>query len=371
MAISVFANKFQHRADNTVAPLIFTPGDYGANGRWKIPPYKYAAITGPLNFITANRTEVLSAFVRNTAVGSGWTVGTGVVEVLDPVGTYQKTGGDSFSGARAADVTSGNYALEMTPASIAASYAVMLQSGSFNYDPVFSTDVEHCMLLGQNGAGDVRERGVVKASFTWVSGDRPLIELVDGVVHYWIIKSDGQMVHIRSARSLMTYPVFPAILLYHTGSQASGVYEWRGVEASTTVQVWGVLAGKFQDWRNPSQLESLAEKTTTKDKKDDFTYFTEEKNLRTFSINLEWRFEEDYQEFIDFFEYHDISREFIFIDTARSKLSSVIANPALDPNEMVVRFVSAFKDDPLAPEMFGASVDLRQVIDSPVIWALA
>ena len=201
--------------------------------------------------------------------------------------------------------------------------------------------------------GVIRERGVDKAYFTWEIGDTGLVELFDGIVRYYQIKADGTKILLRSKRSLLSYPVMPTVMLYPTGAVANNVRIWNGIGASTSIDLFSVL-DDFQDWQNPGSFESLAEKTMNKNKTEDFTYFTDLKNVMTQSLNISWDGKEKYEAFLEFWKWHDLSREFIFKDNARH-------------TEYFAKFVSAFKDNPLGGDIFGMSADIRQMINPPLL----
>jgi hypothetical protein len=346
---TISINKPQHRYDSTTKPVI-TIGAQGTYPKLFVRDYLYEEMpTSSYLWSPPNRTDYpLEVEVRDMFL-STWTLSSGVGNSAN---NFTKTASEGYSGAYATAIGSGNCSIEGKPGYIYGNTVFALQSGVFTFD-YYAGDVEHALVFNQDGIGFIRERGAQKIWFTWEIGDTGLVELYGGIVFYYLIKEDGTKILLRSKRSLLSYPITPTIVLYQVGAVANSVRIWNASGAATSTELYGIL-DDFQDWQNPASWESLADKTMNKDKTEDFTYFSELKNLMTQSISISWDDAEKYQAFLEFFKWHDISREFIFKDNARHI-------------EYFAKFVSAFKDNPLGGEIFGMSADIRQMINPPVI----
>lgn len=324
----------------------------GQNGlaKWYIKDNIYLPVSGVFDWTPPNRTQFLDIAVRDLGLSSFSSHGN----ITNSLNNFTKSGQPEFDGVSATAIASGNCAIEGKP-NIGDS-ALTLQSQNSNYAVRGNTLVNHALQFFSDETGAIIENGVDKEYFSYVLGDSGLVELVNGIVRYWLISPSGEMKLLRSTRSTLTYPLYPSVVLYGTGAQMNLVKIWSGVEGSLQFQSFGILKN-FQDWQNPAQYESLAEKTMSKDKVEKFTYFTSEKNIKTVSVNLEWRDEDEYFNFLEFFRYHDLSREFIFADYARKKFGE-------PPQMSFMRFTGALKDNPIGTGLFGISVDIRDVLQS-------
>lgn len=364
MVLAISQNKKIHRFDSNTLPT-FTAGGVTSSPLWFIRDF-HREQDSTLIWSPPNRTATgLEVHLRDIYYWN-WTLSSGISK--DPgSNTFTKSGADGFTGALGTPVGVTKIYVQGRPADVSSTICFSLQSGTAGL--IFSnTDIEHALVFGQNGIGQIYEKGTGKAqaNFRWEAGDRGLVELYDGVVRYYKISSSGEIILLRSVRSLLTGSITPGLTIYHNGGSVENVFVWQGEQAQATLDLYGVLDGEIQDWQNQATFESLSEKTMTKDKREDFTYFTDEKNLMTLSLNLSWREEEEYQAFKEFFQYHDYSRPFIFVDKARNKLLPR-AHPGLADNEMFAQFVSSFKDNPLGAATYGVTVEIRQMIDPPNI----
>lgn len=349
---TISSNKNQHRFDTVIKP-VFTIADNGSFPKLFLRDYLYEEIsttTGQFEWRNVpNQTDFpLIVEVRDTYLSS-WTLSSGITNAAN---NFSKSDPNGYSGARATDIAAGNCSVEAKPANILGYTGIALQSGTFTYE-ILGAGVEHAINFLQFGTGVITEYGVIKTYFIWEIGDTGLIELYNGIVRYYQIKADGKKILLRTKRSLLVYPVMPTLMLFHTFTVLNSVRVWEGSGATTGFELYGVL-DDFQDWQNPASFESLAEKTMNKDKTEDFTYFTDLKNIMTQSINISWEDGEKYQEFLTFWKWHDLSKPFIFKDNARHI-------------EYFAKFVSAFKDNPLGGEIFGMSADIRQAVKPPLL----
>lgn len=369
MAVALFISKLQHRFDSPTKPLVTSSGVTGIGQILVLPQLAYHSINQTVEWAPLNQTwENLNVRLLDFLAQS-WTPTAGVTVIGGTTG-FLKTGADGFSGAYATGVV-GDVGIQGRPQNVFYTTGISLQSGTIGYNFLNPGDtMEHTMVFGQGGILSCWENGAGVATFQWTLGDRGMILKEGDVVKYYVIHADKTIDLIRSTRSKLAVgvPTVPVSLLYHNGAQIDNVFSYlTGYSTSTSqlVSYYGVLDGTYQDWNNPMQMESLAEKTITKDKVEDFTYTSPKKNIQTVSLSLEWREESQYQAFKEFFEHHDFDRPFIFVDKARNKLRRVSSYP-LAPNEMFVRFVSAWKDNPLGAGLYGVTVDIREEVDPPV-----
>lgn len=345
MSPAITINKKQHRFDSKVLPLIRF-SDFGSFPKLFIREYLYVSLD-KFYFIwePPNRTDFdLSVALRLLGLHT-WTLSSGVTNIS---GNFTKNSSAGFSGATGAEIETGNCSIEGKPENITGSCAFALQSGteSFDYE---SPDIEHVLCFEPNKSGSIRENGEVKYVFKWNLGDSGLIERYGDVVRYYLVKQNGEMILLRSKRSLLAEAVVPTIVLKTVGSGLSSVRVWDGIEVSETIDLFGVLEN-FQNWQNAGSWESLAEKTTNKDKSEDFTYFSTLKSLMNLSVQIAWDEGEEYRKFLEFFKWHDVSREFFYIDNARA-------------TEFSARFATSFADSPLGADIYGMSAEIKQITD--------
>lgn len=343
---TITANKEQHRFDSPVLPIYFF-GEMGTYPKIFIRDHLYRDADKPY-FIwnPPNRTEDVLVELRSLSLHT-WTLSSGVANVS---GNFTKSAAAGFSGAAGAEV-SGNCSIEGKSGNAAASIAFALQSGTFSYDYVTTGDVEHALVFNQGFDGVIREKGEVKKRFRWGTGDSGMVERKGNIVRYYLIKNSGELILLRAKRAMLADPVTPTVILYQSGAKADAVRIWNNSSAEAPLQLFGVLEN-FQDWRNSAKWDSLAEKTTGKDRTEDFTYFSDVKSLMSLSVNVEWDEGDEYRKFLEFWKYHDVSKEFFFVDNARHF-------------EFFARFTSGFSDSPQGADTFGMSADISQIVDPP------
>lgn len=364
MVLAISQTKIHHRFDSMLQPT-FTASGVTSAALWFMRDF-YHKKASPLVWSPPNRTGTVPISMRDVYFWD-WTLSASISRNTGN-NTFTKSGAEGFTGATGSAVAAAKFHVEGKPLNQSSTVCFALQTGTAGLN--FNTaDIEHALVFGQNGIGQIYERGVGKPrhNFSWAIGDKGLVELYDGIVRYYKISVTGEMTLLRSVRSLLTGAITPSLMIFHTGGQVTDVLVWQGEEAISSINLYGVIGSELQDWQNAATFDSLAEKTLNKDKREDFTYFTEEKNLMSLSLNLGWREEEEYQAFKEFFQYHDLSKPFIFVDHARNKLLPK-PHPGLAANEMFCHFASSFKDNPLGAATYGVSVDIRQMIDPPNIY---
>lgn len=343
-------NKSAHRCDST-SP-IYTAIGIDNIGKIKLGSQQYLSILNsvPTAWTVPNRTQLTDVCLKNVKRPT-WVRDSGIN--LTGSNDLSKSGADGFTGAYV-DIDEINCGIEAKTTSAASNHslALSLQSGTPNQDFFGSTDSEHALVFGGSGLGAIYEKGVAKLSFTFISGDSGLIEKRGGIVRYYKVSASGSLTLLRSTRSTLNDgDIKAAVMLYYTGNSADNIYIWSGEEVAQKFQIWAVLQD-FQDWQNQSSIDSLGEKSVTKDRRELVTYFTDQTSLRTVSVNLGWRKLTEYQEFQEFWKWHDLSEPFIFVDVARQ-------------TEYFAKFVSSFKDNPLPGAIYGIQTDVRELIDPP------
>jgi hypothetical protein len=367
MTVALQISKVQHRYDTVAKPVLTASGLTGA-GRLLLADQTAEFIANGAPGITwspLNRTYENAPIKLYETFGTTWTTTAGVSSF--PLGLQKLSGGLGYSGAFVDTTFAGTVGVEGRSASAAFLTGVSLQSGTVNYNWADAA-VEHALIFGNGGIGEIWELGTRKLSFRHVVGDSVLLVRENGIVKYYHFRgTDGAITLLRSTRSKLATDAYPVAHLYHEGAVIDGLAINIGTVATASTSIYGVLTSDFQDWENPGSIESLAEKTMNKDKGEDFTYFTEQQNLITLSLNLGWRDEEEYQAFREFYQWHDLNRPFIFIDSARAKLK-LNRGFSLKENEMFARFVSAWKDSPLGGYLYGVTVDIREVVAPPVLF---
>lgn len=363
-------SKNQHRFDNTTKPVLTATGLVGG-GRLLVAD-QFSGIIGNggagYTWNALNRTIEKARVLMLDTSGPTWTKTGDVVDVPGTNGLV-KNGVEGFNSGAFTGTLNGDIGIEAVTISTNNTCGISLQSGAIAYNYFYQPEIEHALIFGQSGVGGIWELGQPKATFSYLAGDSGLILREGGIVKYYLVKAGtGELILLRSTRSKLAAAATPVVLLYHNGAQLNSCFIWAGGKAETFADVYGVLSGEvFENWQNAAAWESLAEKTMNKSKQEDFTYFTDETNLMTLSLDLDWRFEDEYLAFQDFFWWHDLARPFIFVGKARKKLSLRPAQ-GLKENEMFARFVSSFKDNPLGTALYGISVDLRQMIEPPILF---
>ncbi len=361
MVMSIAPSKLKHRFDSSSPPILTIggwadfPGLMFKNHLYQTRP---VSPSNPFTWAAPNKTDAVEISLRDLTFG-GWTLSSGISRNSGTNQFTKSAGGDGFAGALGNALPNASLSIEGKPDSFNSTVMFALQSGTptdFNF--FSSSAIEHALIISQTGFAQVYEKGVAKENTItkWNLGDKALIELASGIVRYYKISSLGVPTLIRSTRSKLVGTINPTLMIYSVGGSLSEVAVWYGPEAKTQMQIYGVLEN-FQDWQNKASWESLADRTVNKDKSEEFTYFSTRKYLKSLSINVAWDEGDQYRKFVEFYKWHDASREFIFKDAARG-------------DEFFARFVSPFSDSPLGADTFGMAADIRQIISAPGLDAL-
>lgn len=351
MVLSISIDQSQFRLDSERPPYA-TLGGLVAPSFIKIADWSYKPVDHSLVLLEPpNRSRaVLPVSVRNLddTVAGSWGNDADISEIDNsPAGTgksFLRTANEGFDGAWNPVELDGQtvVSIQAKITSIYLSTGISFQSNivSHNY---LDTSIEHAMLLGYAGQGQIRELGqvpIVNGYFQYEVGDTAMIELTGGyaagVIRYFLIKADGTMQLIRTTRSRLTNHPIAELLLYFTNSRLNNVLYCNDQEATTNFETIAILEN-FQDWFNDFFVASTADVIQMADNNPQFTFPNHKQRLRTLTANLNMRQKADRDDFLAFFNYHGIEIPFIFIDNAHK-------DPNGNPTEFWARFSSAFGD---------------------------
>jgi hypothetical protein len=284
--------------------------------------------------------KVIDTFVPTLTFGSG-------VSWLGP--TLRKTTADSFSGAYSAPVASGYVSIQAENANVGnLTVGISLQSGAVSYDHFSSPNVENAMVFISSGQLAIYEKGVPIMA---VPGGTSAIAFMeydsDGIVNYYIARyeTDYTMELIRSIRSDMAYPITPVYLMFSLNSYL-GVPKVGTRYKQAELEEIGVLSG-FEDWKNPRRIISTHTPITLKSGRQKFFTFSPLDTLREWEAKLTFRDYIEYLDYLAFYEWHGIQKEFIFRSLAREE-------------ERWARFTEPFGDSIDAVNWVDIETSLRQ-----------
>lgn len=316
----------------------------GSRGFLKISDWQYIEFPNSgRTIVPPNRSKVSVPIQIRETTGDG-----AYTEVNIDAGLYgyQKSSavdgwGDGFYFNDALDSNKCSIQAKMPGWNVIASdmAAISLQSGTVSHQHYTSNTIEHALIFGLYGQGQIRELGVippVNGYFKWEAGDIGLIELIDGVVRYYLIKPDGTMLLLRTTRSKLASDVYGEMALYGASTILLDVLVWSNVYASTSFEMIGVLEG-FQDWFNDFSHSSTAEAIQMADNNPQFQFPNHKKRLRSLNASLNMRVKADRDKYLNFFNWHGVEEEFIFIDNAHKDTDN-------ETTEFWARFGSPFGD---------------------------
>lgn len=346
MATSIYPNQF--RADSTILPVITSDlsCDIGflQIGNWQYLPY----LNEPVTLIPYNRTEKIVPILlkNNFFPDADITYDSGISQGVGA--RIERDSGEGYNGAYTDNSLDQDFcSVQAKAVSTELSCGISLQDASDGVVHTYtSATVRHSITLGQHGQGSIRENGALvsnNAYFKYEINDTVMIEVRDGIARYYLIKPDGTMKVLRTTRSKLTEDARAEFLLYFAGSALFDVCVFSNDFEETSYESIGVAYFRADlkqlYWMKPENqrsLQSIADSIEMADKRTQQTYGNQKKQLiahaltpKAFSITDYWKFQE-------FVKWHDISKEFIFIDYAR-KLDGV-------PTEFWAKFSSAFTD---------------------------
>jgi hypothetical protein len=344
MAVSVSVSKAQHRYDDGYKPKVTVSG-LDNIGRLKLNDWQYVDVAnGVNNLFPDNRTDPTAEIVVRDTFRPTWTTNTFEVGTTGD-GDLANFGDDSgwYGGFIEETLGLTRCSIEGAATSTNLTTGISLQhiaDTTFSYDDPRAV---HAIVLGQGGKGHIRELGqvVIGSGFIYTAGDKVMIEHIgatNGIVRYFLVKPSGRMRLLRRTRSKLTTEPTANALLFHPGSELDALYVYNNDEASTTFENIGVLED-FQDWENDVELVSTGEALEKADKNKQFTFPNPKRDLRVVNATREMTLKAQRAEFIEFFEWHNIDKPFIYVDAARP--DGWMEDEKL---EYWAKFASGFKD---------------------------
>lgn len=338
MALGITLDKTIHRADSELFPVIDLV-DPPATPAIKIADWLYFRLDDyPLPIRLPNRTMKSCPVIVRDIDTPSFTLNTGVTQVTF---NFFKNNTSGWAGAYY------NTALSTVKCSIEAKAAfdnrstgISLQNGDVtitaNY---FDPNAVHSIIFGQGGLASIREQGVLvpnNANFYYEVGDKAMIELDKGIVRYYHIKANGEMRLVRATRSKLTAAPKAQVTLYTALAELHEVYVFNNTEAATSIELIGAL-DNFQDWQNEFVWSSTADAITLANNENEFTFANSKTRIRSLTPNLNMRVKRERDDFLDFFLYHGIEKEFLFLDKAHTDRDR-------NSTEFWARFTSGFGD---------------------------
>jgi len=338
MALGITLDKTILRADSELFPVIDLV-DPPATPAIKIADWLYFRLDDyPITIRLPNRTMKSCPVIVRDIDSPSFTLDTGVTQVTF---NFFKNNTSGWVGAYY------NTALSSTRCSIEAkavyldrSTGISLQNSDVAItDNYFEANAVHSIIFGQGGLASIREKGVLvpyNSNFYYEVGDKAMIELDNGIVRYYHIKPDGIMRLIRATRSKLTAAPKAEVLLYTANAELDEVYVFNNAQASTSIELVAALEN-FQDWQNEFVWSSTADAIQLANNEYEYTFANSKTRIRSLTPNLNMRQKRDRDDFLDFFLYHGIEKEFLFLDKAHT-------DRAKHGTEFWAKFTAGFGD---------------------------
>lgn len=347
MTLAISIDKDQFRYGSTLFPLISsTPaGADGAViqiGEWDYLDDSEDAIYWPFR----NRSEdsLVVAIRPRTLVDSGdFTTGGGTFDYDFVSGAY--VGDVTLSWAYYPTALDGNkcsveFGIVTVPsAGTSERINLSIQNGDQTIVHDYSLgNAVHAVTLLPSGIGQISEIGSILGTgrnFFYETGDKILLKLESGIVKYFLVKPDRSMVLLRATRSKLTAD--PKFEFSITGpASVNRLWFSETYEETAEITVIGSLEN-FQDWNNEFAISSTAESILMANNEPQFTFPNSKKRLRSLAANLALRDKTDRLAYEEFFNWHGVEKEFIFVDKAKTDIDD-------NSTEWWARFASPFGD---------------------------
>lgn len=327
------------RGDSTVLPVI--TGSSDDVPYIKIHDWLYYPLLADGTFIPPNRTlNPVSIVLRNLFFPT-CTRDTGINEVGS---SFIRASGEGYQGVvMDANLDADKWSVQIEASSTSLSVGISVQDNSGTIEHTYTTNtVAHSVTLGQDGQGSIRELGVLpvqNGTFKYEVGDIVLMEGTNSIVRYYLIKPDSKMRLLRQTRSKLTEAPQAEVLLYFTGSEAVNFLVHSDDEASTSFENIGVMFDNiyWQRFGDSRSRQSIGDVLELADKSIEVTYRNSKRRLTSIGLQPKSYSKEDFAAMLEFTDWHDIDKEFIFVDFARKDLND-------NPFEMWARLNSAFVD---------------------------
>lgn len=343
MPLSISLSREQFRYGSSIFPVITTSGYASGHGVLKMGEIRYypnlpvEAFTLPL----PNKSHApLTLCIREVEFPT-WVTDANIASSGGGRNVL-RTSGSGYAGAYVNTALDGDKcSVEGTTPAVAGLCGISLQNGGATIlhdytDP----DVIHSVTFKPNGVGEIRELGELVAQgayFQYESSDKILLELTDGVLKYYLVKQDTfELVLLRSTRSKLTEDPKLEVMCHDNGSGFGGLGYTQTDEATADIEIVASLEN-FQDWNNEYFIASTADAIMMANNEPQFTFPNPKKRLRSLNANLATRNKEFRLEYEDFFNWHGMEKEFLFIDKAKTDANDL-------PVEWWARFGSPFGD---------------------------
>lgn len=347
--ITILSTVAKFRHDSPDLPFLSFSGVVNI-GRLKVSDWIYSNIIASDYLLSSNRLAVPNKtlpscplVLRNTLHGTDWTYTSDITVTDATAGDIARSGSNGYG-------KGGYYNTTLTAAKCSVEAATAAGSGSEDtfislqnnsgvvHDP-FNAGFIHGIQFGKNGLLSILEVGavpVVNGLHKYLPGDRCLIELTDGIVRYYHFTSGGKMTLLRATRSKLTTAPRATAGLRKTGTSLLSILVFNNEEGSTNIETVGVIEN-FQDWKNDFNVMSNADSITMANNEQQFTYPNPKRRLRSLSASLGRRDKEERWAYEDFFGWHGMEKDFLFVDYAKT-------DAAGNPTEFWAKFASPFGD---------------------------
>lgn len=322
-SFNLLASKTLHRFDSPTLPVLLAEnivniGKVVCLSQHYLPVQNGIAVTwSPLN-----RTEKGFLKVRNV-FRPAWTRETGVN--LTGSNDLTKTAAEGFSGAYFNMELAANCSIEAKAIATNKSCAISLQTGTLNYN--FITDsnpAEHCLVFGVGGIMSVFENGKSRFSCPYEVGDTGWIEKTGVAIRYYKVSAANKIQFLFSSRSKLAGNPKAVVTLFSQNAGLDNIFIYtnaddtvnNSVQYKLKAETIGVLKD-FQDWENNRTRTSTAETVTMVDGRKRHSFFNRLLRQDVINVNMDLRDRQMIEDFFEFYEWHGIEKEFIFIDNAR------------------------------------------------------
>lgn len=327
MTLAISINKPAFRFDSTIYPELTISGITDI-GKLKLNDWLYLdAENGTQELNPPNYSlEVCPVYLRNVK-RSTWTRDTGIDLTDDD--DLVKSGSDGYDGAYSSTalstvkcsleaVINSLYAVSPDVLGLQDALALSFQTGTPEMDFTDSS-IPHVMSFGDYQRGTIRELGVIKKSFQYEETDKPLMELNNGVVRYYLTKESGELVLLRTTRSKLSAAPKPVVHIYFEGGQFDNIFTFSNEEIAITFENAGALE-YFQSWGDDYVINPTQDVIQMADNRNEYTYNSPKEYLRSLSLSRAAADKLLYRDgYIKFFQYHLNDKPFIFIDRARDQ----------------------------------------------------
>jgi hypothetical protein len=336
MALSIAISDAQVRFDSTIYPTV-TIDDYANRPFIKLEDWQYFEAPSDSFLLQANNRSKRDAklAVRDCFYegAQDWLYDGLIIIPASPNGFKKDSGASAgWHGAFYDDSLVGDViSIQAKTTSIQLSAGISMQDNNPTNPDYFDSKVAHAIIFGQNGQLSIREAGQIPkgtTTFTYEVGDIGMIELINNlVVRYYLIKTDGTMILLRTTRSKLTVAPTVDVMLYQPDSELVDLLICASSnEVSTTFENIGVADFQkdqriWQKYDNPRTRSTNAEPLQLADGRVAYTHLSSKKVYRSINLTPKTYNQAGFDYMEDFFNWHGEEKEFIFVDRARKDLN--------------------------------------------------